>query len=77
MLVSTVNFVDMYIDMQNLAWLVLLPSVNQSAKFSLLIKVSLAHMFVDKNTTNTGEPPGISFFEQPNTDVLFFQYLLN
>ena len=73
MLVSTVSFVDMYIDVQNLALLVVLPRANQFsqyAQFALFTKVFLAHTLIDKNTTSRGEPQ--VFFEPPISDVLIF-----
>ena len=43
----------------------------------MFTKISIAHTFIDKNTTNRSQRPGIIFLEHLNTDVPLFQYLWN
>ena len=70
----------MYIDVQNLALLVVLPRANQFsqyAQFALFTKVFLAHTLIDKNTTSRGEPQVLFSLNPQFLMFLFFQYLIN
>ena len=89
MLVSTVNFIDLYIDVQNLAMLVLLPRVNQCwlvaqyiclefKKFARIWLLKMLSFWCQKYSLSLSIPLllEVLYMEQPDDGFLIF-FLLN
>ena len=72
MLVCTVTFVDMYIDVRNLAFLVLLPRANQEAQFPLFTKIYTFFFLIRIPQIGVS----LSYFLWTQKPSFLFEYLL-